>query len=152
MQSKLSRFFVTAKVDKIDENLQAKDSFIQSEKKDYKEYNFDVMPNTEREMTFVNQINKVFGKPKSDTAISSFVQSNYTPLEKQVVALKAANTGSILMVECGYRFRFFGDDAVVASRCLGIYSHMDHNFLVASVPTFRVAVHLRRLVTAGYKV
>ena len=29
---------------------------------------------------------------------------------------------------------------------------MDHNFQVASVPTFRLAVHLRRLVDAGYKV
>ena len=28
---------------------------------------------------------------------------------------------------------------------------MDHNFHVASVPTFRLAVHLRRLVDAGYK-
>lgn len=56
------------------------------------------------------------------------------------------------MVECGYRFRFFGDDAVVASRCLGIYSRLDHSFLVASVPTFRVAIHLKRLVAAGYKI
>eukprot|EP01032_Pedospumella_encystans_P018498 gene18498-21058_t len=29
---------------------------------------------------------------------------------------------------------------------------MDHNFMVASIPTFRTVVHCRRLVTAGYKV
>lgn len=29
---------------------------------------------------------------------------------------------------------------------------MDHNFLTASIPTFRLNVHVRRLVTAGYKV
>lgn len=34
---------------------------------------------------------------------------------------------------------------------LRIYSHLDHNFQVASVPTFRLAVHLRRLVDAGHK-
>lgn len=29
---------------------------------------------------------------------------------------------------------------------------MDHNFLTASIPTFRLNVHVRRLVSAGYKV
>jgi hypothetical protein len=31
---------------------------------------------------------------------------------EQVVALKRANPGVMLMVECGYRFRFFGEDAL----------------------------------------
>jgi len=56
------------------------------------------------------------------------------------------------MVECGYRFRFFGDDAVNASKCLGIYSRMDHSFLVASVPTYRVVYHMKKLINSGYKV
>lgn len=56
------------------------------------------------------------------------------------------------MVEVGYRYRFFGDDAEIAARVLGIYAHVDHNFLTASVPTFRLNVHVRRLVSAGYKV
>ncbi|KAK9103326.1 hypothetical protein Sjap_020580 [Stephania japonica] len=56
------------------------------------------------------------------------------------------------MVEVGYKFRFFGEDAEAAARVLGIYAHMDHNFLTASVPTFRLSVHVRRLVNAGFKV
>ena len=48
--------------------------------------------------------------------------------------------------------RFFSDDALQASKVLGIFSYLDHNFYVASVPTVRVKVHLRRLVEAGYKV
>lgn len=56
------------------------------------------------------------------------------------------------MVEVGYKYRFFGEDAEVAARVLGIYAHMDHSFMTASVPTFRLNVHVRRLVNAGYKV
>ncbi|KAJ4957042.1 hypothetical protein NE237_013825 [Protea cynaroides] len=56
------------------------------------------------------------------------------------------------MVEVGYKYRFFGEDAEIAARVLGIYAHVDHNFLTASIPTFRLNVHVRRLVSAGYKV
>lgn len=73
------------------------------------------------------------------------------------------------MVECGYRLRFFGDDALIAAKVhsiyfflkfflelsmqvLSIYAHKDHSFMVASVPTYRVQVHLRRLIAAGHKV
>lgn len=56
------------------------------------------------------------------------------------------------MVEVGYKYRFFGEDAEIAANALGIYAHMNHNFVTASIPTFRLNVHLRRLVNAGYKV
>lgn len=56
------------------------------------------------------------------------------------------------MVEVGYKYRFFGDDAEIAARVLGIFAHVDRNFLTASVPTFRLGFHVRRLVGAGYKV
>ncbi|KAK7343678.1 hypothetical protein VNO77_12606 [Canavalia gladiata] len=76
----------------------------------------------------------------------------YTPLEQQVVDLKAKYPDVLLMIEVGYKYRFFGQDAEDAARVLGIYAHMDHNFLTASIPTFRLNVHVRRLVSAGYKV
>ncbi|XWS37826.1 hypothetical protein CRYUN_Cryun19dG0078600 [Craigia yunnanensis] len=61
----------------------------------------------------------------------------YTTLEQQVVGLKNKYPDVLLMVEVGYRFRFFGKDAKIAAKVLGIYAHMDRNFLTASVPTFR---------------
>ncbi|CAD5329035.1 unnamed protein product [Arabidopsis thaliana] len=76
----------------------------------------------------------------------------YTPLEQQVVELKSKYPDVVLMVEVGYRYRFFGEDAEIAARVLGIYAHMDHNFMTASVPTFRLNFHVRRLVNAGYKI
>lgn len=66
--------------------------------------------------------------------------------------LKAKYPDVLLMIEVGYKYRFFGVDAENAARVLGIYAHMDHNFLTASVPTIRLNVHVRRLVSAGYKV
>nr|GMC98505.1 DNA mismatch repair protein MSH3 isoform X1 [Ipomoea batatas] len=88
-------------------------------------------------------------EPPKATQVSS---SKYTPLEQQVVELKAKYPDVLLMIEVGYKYRFFGVDAENAARVLGIYAHMDHNFLTASVPTVRLNVHVRRLVSAGYKV
>ncbi|KAL6844331.1 hypothetical protein ACP4OV_026004 [Aristida adscensionis] len=76
----------------------------------------------------------------------------YTPLEQQVVDIKARHPDVLLMVEVGYRFRFFGEDAAVAAAVLGIVAHPDRSFLTASVPTFRLGFHVRRLVAAGHKV
>lgn len=75
-----------------------------------------------------------------------------TPLEAQVVELKNKYPDVMLMVEVGYRYRFFGDDAEMAGRILRIFPHYDHNFLTASIPTFRLHFHVRRLVAAGLKV
>ncbi|OVA14090.1 DNA mismatch repair protein MutS [Macleaya cordata] len=83
---------------------------------------------------------------------SSLSNPKYTPLEQQVVELKSKYPDVLLMVEVGYKYRFFGEDAEIAARVLGIYAHIDHNFLTASIPTFRLHVHVRRLVNVGYKV
>jgi len=75
----------------------------------------------------------------------------YTPLEQQVIALKKKYPDVILLVEVGYNFRFFGTDAEVASRVLGIVAFKGKHFLNASIPTYRLGVHLRRIVNSGYK-
>ncbi|CAG5128814.1 unnamed protein product, partial [Candidula unifasciata] len=76
----------------------------------------------------------------------------YTPLEQQYVDIKAQNPDVVLFVECGYKYRFFGEDAEIAARILKIYCRMDHNFMTASIPVHRLFVHVRRIVAAGYKV
>ncbi|XP_049722674.1 DNA mismatch repair protein Msh3 isoform X2 [Elephas maximus indicus] len=79
-------------------------------------------------------------------------KSIYTPLELQYIEMKQQHKDVILFVECGYKYRFFGDDAEIAARELNIYCHLDHNFMTASIPTHRLFVHVRRLVAKGYKV
>ena len=41
----------------------------------------------------------------------------YTPLELQFVEVKSNYPDVILFVECGYRYRFFGEDAEVITQC-----------------------------------
>jgi DNA mismatch repair protein MSH3 len=46
--------------------------------------------------------------------------SKLTPLEKQVLEIKRSHMDTLLIVEVGYKFRFFGEDARVAARELNI--------------------------------
>ncbi|XP_077572207.1 DNA mismatch repair protein Msh3-like [Stigmatopora nigra] len=76
----------------------------------------------------------------------------YTPLEQQVVQLKEQYKDALLAVECGYKYRFFGEDAEIAAKELNIVCYLDHNFMTCSVPTHRLFIHVRRLVARGHKV
>ncbi|KAJ6546536.1 DNA mismatch repair protein MSH3 [Mycena vulgaris] len=76
----------------------------------------------------------------------------YTPLEKQVLRLKKENPSALLMVEVGYKYVFFGDDAKVAAKELGMVCFTDRNFLVASIPVHRRDIHLKKLLSQGWKV
>ncbi|KAI8923685.1 muts domain V-domain-containing protein [Entophlyctis helioformis] len=75
-----------------------------------------------------------------------------TPLEQQFADIKAANPDTLLFVEVGYKFRFFGDDAKIAGRELGIVAFMDHSMMTASIPVHRLEVHVKKLVQLGHKV
>lgn len=88
-----------------------------------------------------------------------------TPMEKQIIDLKQKHPDTILVVEVGYKFRFFGEDARIAAKELHIVCvpgkfrfdehpsevHLDR-FAGASFPTHRLHVHVKRLVAAGHKV
>ncbi|KAG9247504.1 DNA mismatch repair protein msh3 [Calycina marina] len=88
-----------------------------------------------------------------------------TPMENQILAIKRKNMDTILIVEVGYKYRFYGEDARIAAKELGIVcipgkfrydehtseAHLD-KFAGASFPTHRLSVHTKRLVQAGHKV
>ena len=88
-----------------------------------------------------------------------------TPLEKQVIDIKRKHPDTLLVVEVGYKFRFFGEDARSAAKELSIVcipgkfrfdehpseAHIDR-FASASIPVHRLHVHVKRLVSAGHKV
>lgn len=110
---------------------------------------------------------KKFGKGKGSfsKAASKKTGSKLTPLERQVVDIKREHPDTVLIVEVGYKFRFFGEDARTASQNLSIMcipgkmrfdshlseAHLDR-FASASIPVHRLHVHVKRLVTNGYKV
>ncbi|KAK5100766.1 Mismatch repair protein msh3 [Exophiala xenobiotica] len=88
-----------------------------------------------------------------------------TPMEKQVIDIKQAYKDTLLVVEVGYKFKFWGEDARIAAKELGIVcipgkyrfdehpseAHIDR-FASASIPVHRLHVHVKRLVQAGHKV
>ncbi|TVY27395.1 DNA mismatch repair protein [Lachnellula hyalina] len=88
-----------------------------------------------------------------------------TPLELQVLDIKRKHMDTLLIVEVGYKFKFFGEDARDAAKVLSIVcipgkfrydehpseAHLDR-FASASIPTHRLSVHARRLVQAGHKI
>ncbi|ODA82959.1 hypothetical protein RJ55_01468 [Drechmeria coniospora] len=88
-----------------------------------------------------------------------------TPMEVQFLDIKHKHMDTVLIVEVGYKFRFFGEDARIAAKELSIVcipgkmrydehpseAHLDR-FASASIPVHRLAVHAKRLVAAGHKV
>ena len=78
------------------------------------------------------------------------ISKQYTPLEQQYIAIKAQHPDAILFVECGYKYRFFGEDAEVAAKALNIGCFQDHNFHTASIPVHRLHIHLRRSLCLFY--
>ncbi|PHH78299.1 hypothetical protein CDD80_7107 [Ophiocordyceps camponoti-rufipedis] len=88
-----------------------------------------------------------------------------TPMEVQFLDIKRKHMDTVLIVEVGYKFRFFGEDARIAAKELSIVcipgklrydehpseAHLDR-FASASIPVHRLSVHARRLVAAGHKV
>ncbi|KAI4160812.1 MAG: hypothetical protein LQ342_005427 [Letrouitia transgressa] len=91
--------------------------------------------------------------------------SKLTPMEKQFLEIKRSHMDTLLIVEVGYKFKFFGEDARTAAKELSIVcipgkfrydehpseAHLDR-FASASIPVHRLHVHVKRLVGAGHKV
>lgn len=88
-----------------------------------------------------------------------------TPMEVQFLDIKKKHLDTVLVMEVGYKFRFFGEDARIAAKELSIVcipgkfrydehpseAHLDR-FASASIPVHRLSVHVKRLVSAGHKV
>ncbi|WVQ74512.1 hypothetical protein IAR50_004113 [Cryptococcus sp. DSM 104548] len=76
----------------------------------------------------------------------------YTPLEKQYLEIKEKYPDVLLLMEVGYKYKFHGDDAKVAARELGIVAFPKRNFYSASIPVHRLHIHVKKLISLGYKV
>jgi DNA mismatch repair protein MSH3 len=88
-----------------------------------------------------------------------------TPMEMQYLDIKRKHLDTVIVMEVGYKYKFFGEDARTASKELGIVcipgkfrydehaseAHLDR-FASASFPTHRLQVHVKRLVQANHKV
>ncbi|WRT65670.1 uncharacterized protein IL334_002615 [Kwoniella shivajii] len=89
------------------------------------------------------------GKKKEEVGPSG---QTYTPLEKQFMEVKEKNQDVLLLMEVGYKYKFHGDDAKAAAKELGIVAFPSRNFYTASIPTHRLHIHVKKLISLGYKV
>ena len=89
---------------------------------------------------------------KAKTTESDTSDPTYTPLEKQILELKAAHPGVLLIIEVGYKLKFYGEDARIASKELNIMCFPERNLLTAMIPVHRLHIHVKRLIQAGHKV
>ena len=74
----------------------------------------DKEKDSESKNDWFTKIKQKQGTPKTG-GVNSRTKSKYTPLEQQFMAIKEEHPDAVLLVECGYKYRFFGDDAEV--RC-----------------------------------
>ena len=80
-----------------------------------------------------------------------------TPMMKQYFAFKADYTEAVLLFRCGDFYETYGDDALTASKVLGIVltkrsSAIPGALPMAGFPFHSLETYLPRLVRAGYKV
>ncbi|KAF1838599.1 DNA mismatch repair protein MSH3 [Decorospora gaudefroyi] len=102
---------------------------------------------------------------KGKKGAASKKPNKLTPMEIQYLDIKRKHLDTVIVMEVGYKYKFFGEDARTASKELGIVcipgkfrydehpseAHLDR-FAFASFPTHRLQVHVKRLVQANHKV
>ena len=82
---------------------------------------------------------------------------NETPMMKQFFSVKAEHPEAVLLFRCGDFYETYGDDALTASKVLGIVLTKRSNaspdsIPMAGFPHHSLETYLPRLVRAGYKV
>ncbi|OLP45439.1 DNA mismatch repair protein MutS [Rhizobium oryziradicis] len=80
-----------------------------------------------------------------------------TPMMEQYIEIKANNPGSLLFYRMGDFYELFFEDAVDASRALGITltkrgQHLGHDIPMCGVPVHASDDYLQRLIALGFRV
>lgn len=105
-------------------------------------------------------------RPKSTT--TKLKDKTLTHFEQQILLFKLSHMDKILLIQSGYRYKAFGEDAQIISRILNIkltdgkisfnlsnpspQDHLYSTFAQASIPLDRLLIHVRRLIVKGFKV
>ncbi len=101
-------------------------------------------------------------KPLTDvhstaSLISEESRASATPMMEQYIEIKANNPGSLLFYRMGDFYELFFEDAVEASRALGITltkrgQHMGQDIAMCGVPVHAADDYLQKLIMRGYRV
>ena len=84
-------------------------------------------------------------------------RASATPMMEQYIEIKAANADSLLFYRMGDFYELFFDDAVAASRALGITltkrgQHMGREIPMCGVPVHAADDYLQKLIASGFRV
>ncbi|OWB84305.1 hypothetical protein B5S33_g2948 [[Candida] boidinii] len=100
------------------------------------------------------------------TSSNTTTKPKLTPLEQQFIQLKTANKDKILAIRVGYKYKFFGNDAKIASKLLNIMlipgkmtidDSLEEDkgfdkFAYCSIPDNRLHIHMKNLLNNGLKI
>lgn len=78
-----------------------------------------------------------------------------TPLEQEILKFKQDNQDKLIAIQVGYKYKFYGEDAAIVSKIINVMlikHETDDRFNYCSIPDNRLHVHLKRLLSVGYKV
>ncbi len=94
---------------------------------------------------------------QSEPSGAALVAARVTPMMEQYIEIRAANPDCLLFYRMGDFYELFFDDAVTASRALGITLTKRGKHLGAEIPMCGVPVHsaddyLQKLIGLGYRV
>ena len=89
--------------------------------------------------------------------ISEESRASATPMMEQYIEIKSNNPGSLLFYRMGDFYELFFDDAVAASRALGITltkrgQHLGQDIPMCGVPVHAADDYLQKLITRGFRV
>ena len=111
--------------------------------------------------TGIHEHTDMVGSATKDTKTASRIMAKdtgaMTPMMKQYYDFKAQCPEAILLFRCGDFYETYGEDAVTASKVLGIVltkrsSAMAEAIPMAGVPYHAIDSYLPKLIRAGYKV
>ncbi len=105
----------------------------------------------------INSYSSSTEMPDAAALASEESRASATPMMEQYIEIKANNPGSLLFYRMGDFYELFFDDAVEASRALGITltkrgQHMGYDIPMCGVPVHAADDYLQKLIVRGFRV
>lgn len=106
--------------------------------------------------SMADEIKTDIAEPENGRA-SDVRKERPTPMMEQYIEIKAANQDSLLFYRMGDFYELFFDDAIEASRALGITltkrgKHLGEDIPMCGVPVHAADDYLQKLIACGYRV
>lgn len=103
-----------------------------------------------------SKLSRVGKKSNIATKITRKSSGKLTPLEQQVLELKRDHPDKMMVIQVGYKYKLFGEDARAAAKALDIMfitrDDKEGQFSYCSFPDVRLHINLKRLLVHGHKV